>query len=208
MPKEIAVRAITPIEDIELMDEGGRIHSIETNIKLGNMRIAAEFLEIGKWFAFAIEHNAWDHHNYDTFAQWALQPEIGYGKSVAYGLSSVYINYVQNWNVDKKLLLEAGPTKLNLMLEKDVVNENNVIDMVVMAGNLSKRDLMHEIGVINLNEAGYIEAQLKKDDAGIFLHIHSGDEITAPGMYRLTEMDRTLGDDKVICHFKGKVQDN
>ena len=127
-------------------------------------------------------------------------------KSTAYMLIKVFKTYVLEYKVDHNLLLDVGKTKLRLLMEKDAITQENVIDQLYVAKELSKRDLLDHIGEIVLNESGHVESQLKKDDAGFFLHVHHSDNSIPPGMYRLVDMERTFGNDQVVCHFKGKIK--
>ncbi len=208
MPKEIAVREITPIAEIEQMDEGGQTFALEQNVKYIKRDIEHKFLVLGQNLSLVLEYERWDNENYDSFVQWCAQPEIEFSKSTAYGLIDIYKTYVEEWRIEEPLLCEVGSTKLKLLLEKNAITKENALDKLHMAKGLSKRDLMHELGMITLNETGYIECQLKKDEVGHYLHVHHGNESLPPGMYRMTKIERPFGDADVVCHFKGKVQDN
>ena len=206
MTNDITIREITPLEEIAHMDEGGQVFALEQNIIRTIQNIQREFLAMGEWLIYVHDNELWDKDNYDSFSQYLAQPKINMGKSTAYDFMRINRSYVVDGDVDKGLLCEVGSVKLKLLLEKNAVSDENVIDQLHMAKELSKRDLMSELGVITLNESGYIEAQLKKDEAGHYLHIHHGDESLPPGIYRLTEMESAFGEADVVCHFKGKIQ--
>lgn len=204
---EITGGGITPVAQIEQMDTSGQTFALEQNVKYIKKDIEFKFLLMGQNLSLVLDHERWDPENYDSFVQWCAQPEIGFSKSTAYGLIDIYKTYVEAWGIEETLLCEVGSTKLKLLREKNVITKENALDQLHMAKTLSKRDLMSELGIITLNEQGYIECQLKESGTGFYLHVYQGNEKFAPGVYRLTKENISGSELTTICHFKGKIQE-
>lgn len=194
-----------PDVDIESLDEGGKIFALQERIKQRKKIIEYNWLAMGEDLLMVLEEELWDRENYDSFAQYLNQPGIDMQKSTAYGFIKVFKKYVLEWKINQDLLLDVGKAKLMLLLEKGAITEESVIDQLHMAKTLSKRDLMHELGVITLNEVGYIECQLKESSEGFYLHVYQGNDKFPPGVYRLTRENISGSDFSTICHFKGII---
>jgi len=113
----------------------------EAIIRLKNS-LTESFLLLGEKLLECQQKQLYHYFGCETFEEYIAMPELGFKRAWVYELMAIYSTFVERLKVDIKELITIGATKLGII--SCVINENNYVEWIEKAKNLSVSDLKQE----------------------------------------------------------------